>query len=90
MIPLLDMGRDIKGLDKLVNGWGVGEAERWLKPFCPHRLIIARLAGNPDLDALYEKYKALKGGWGGNSIAKINGEADKLMEYLRHEVKPMV
>lgn len=90
VIKLLDDSIDIRGLDKMMNGNILSRsAKEHLKMFCPQRLVMAKLAGNPDIESLYAEFIGYEY-WGKNEMARRSGEADKLMQYLRSEVNPLI
>jgi len=64
-------------------------AKEALKMFCPQRLVVAKLAGNPHLESLFTEFMGYDY-WGENEIIRRSGEADRLMQYLRSEVSPLI
>lgn len=90
ILNIANMTVDIQGLDRVMNDLeGVSErSEHFLKHYIPHRLVVAKLAGRPDFEALVEKYNAYVD-WGGRQRARYLGQGEKLIQYLRDEVKPL-
>lgn len=91
IMNVADLAIDIQGLDKVLNDL-VGVSERsahFLKNYIPHRLVIAKLAGRSDFETLVEKYNSYID-WGGCQRGRYLGEGEKLIKYLREEVKPLV
>jgi len=90
LIPLINYAFSIEGLDQLVNGETDPSYRDYLHndAFKPQCLIVARLAGNPDFEALITSL-AEKPGRFGNAMV-WNEEWPKLVKYLREEVTPVV
>ena len=90
IINLLDVAVDLKGLDAVVNG-DISEIfkEKVHKAYVPHRLIIARLANNPQFEQLAIELKLFARDAGRNNLP-MREQWDNLVKYLRDEVKPLV
>jgi len=90
IVTILDQAMDIKGLDKLLNGDILSDrAREWLKPMCPQRLILAWLANNNRFESLCVEFLSYDY-WGINEFSRRNGEIERLLNYLRTDVKPLV
>jgi hypothetical protein len=87
---ILDVAKNIQGLDQLMNGdymERILNKRKILSLFYPQRLIAARLAGNPRFEQLVEEYG--QESFGRNSDHQLT-EWPKLVQYLRDEVKPIL
>lgn len=90
LFPSINHAFTIKGLDQLVNGEIDPRYRDYLHndAFKPQCLIVARLAGNPNFEALVTSLEEKPGRFGNAMV--WNEEWPKLVKYLREEVKPIV
>ncbi|MBB5020583.1 hypothetical protein HNQ59_003904 [Chitinivorax tropicus] len=91
--PILATTTTLQGLDSLMNGSLYPEGKERSRDggrSSPHILIVARLVGNPDYDAieaeLTEGY--MKSNW--VKTEPNQSEWNRLVAYLRTEVQPLV
>ena len=90
LMPLLDEMQTLKDLNRLLNG----EASERLPDeayqyqyYAPQRLIIARLVGSPNFEALVTEFEGYQS-FAGNEWQRAT-EWPKLVKYLREEVEPL-
>ena len=94
IMPILDTARDIRGMDRAMNGEAAVKLRDYLRRtiYIPHCLIVAWLAGNPHFeDLLIELTEAARKFWPAaqtDSQLRWN-ELARLADYLRHEVQPL-
>ena len=88
ILTLLDVAVNLQGLDALVNG-DVRQIfkEKVHKSCVPHRLIIARLANNPQFEQLAIELKLFARDAGRNNLP-MREQWDNLVKYLREDINP--
>jgi len=88
VIDLLDVAVNLKGLDTLMNG-DVNPLfkDKVHKAYTPHRLIISRLADNPQFEQLTRDLKQFTRDAGRNNLPMLE-QWDNLVKYLREDINP--
>ena len=91
ILSSLDKACTIEGLDFLMNS-SDSLMSKYTQGsyFIPHCAVVAWLARNPHFDDLVLRLEAAKNRAGANKQAMYGGEFQKLVNYLREEVKPLV
>ncbi|RZU44992.1 hypothetical protein EV700_1799 [Fluviicoccus keumensis] len=92
ILPVVNMAKKIQGLDYLMNAPDTRLGKKLRSFFyLPHCAIVAWLAGNPRFDELVVELDAAKlMGGGANRMPMMQGEFQKLVQYLNDEVEPLV
>lgn len=86
LIPLLDVAKDLKGIDAIMNGH-IHEKFREKSIGKPSGLIVASLVKNPNFDMLVTESEKSRAWQSRINIRGKKSELEQMVNYIRTEVK---
>lgn len=86
LMPLLDVAKDLKGIDAVMNGH-INENFRQKNIGWPTGLIVASLVKNPNFDMLLAELEKSRAWQSRINIRGKKSELEQMVNYIRTEVK---